>query len=132
MISASKRYDTAFTTRKVFGYGLISMIPYYLIWPEWPEWRVITQPEVLTNLLFLGCVASMLCFVVWNWVLKKIGAVTTTNYAYFNPVMTMAFAWALLSERITIYFIAGTVLILVGMYLINRQTEELAIERPQR
>lgn len=124
MIRASERYDTIFTTRKVFAYGLISIIPYYMIWPEWPDWEVVMQPEVLANLLFLGCVASMLCFVVWNWVLKHIGAVTTTNYAYFNPVMTMLLAWALLSERITFYFIAGTALIFVGIYLINRQTEE--------
>lgn len=123
MIRASERYDTLFTTRKVFGYGLISMIPYYLVWPEWPSWDVVLQPDVLGNLLFLGCIASMLCFAVWNWVLKHIGAVTTTNYAYFNPVMTMVFAWALLSERITIFFIAGTALILAGMFLINRQAE---------
>jgi drug/metabolite transporter (DMT)-like permease len=30
------------------------------------------------------------------------------------------FAWLILSERITIYFIIGTVLILVGMYLSNK------------
>ena len=41
-------------------------------------------------------------------------------YVYFNPVTTVLFAWLILSERITIYFIIGTVLILVGMYLSNK------------
>lgn len=34
MISANRRYDVVFITRKVFFYGLLSMIPYYLLSPE--------------------------------------------------------------------------------------------------
>ena len=76
--------------------------------------------SILLNLLFLGCVASMLCFLAWNWVLKKLGAVVATNYVYFNPVTTILFAWAILSEQITIYFLLGTALILLGMFLADR------------
>ena len=46
---------------------------------------------------------------------------TATNYVYFNPVVTVLFAWLVLSEQITIYFLAGTLLILVGMYLADRK-----------
>ncbi len=120
MIPASQRYDTTFITRKVFFYGLVSMIPYFLIYPDLPSPSVVLRPDVLANLLFLGCVASMLCFLAWNWVIKKLGAVIATNYVYFNPVTTVLFAWLILSERITIYFLIGTLLILTGMYLCNR------------
>ena len=120
MIPANKRYDTVFITRKVFFYGLLSMIPYFLVRPEMPSLSVVLRPGILANLLFLGCVASMLCFLAWNWVMKKLGAVTVTNYVYFNPVTTMLFAWIILSERITVYFIIGTLLILTGMYLLGR------------
>ena len=120
MIPAGQRYDTVFITRKVFIYGLLSMIPYFLIWPDMPSLSVVLHPDVLANLLFLGCVASMACFLAWNWVIKKLGAVTVTNYVYFNPVTTVIFAWLILSERITVYFLFGTLLILVGMYLCNK------------
>ena len=120
MIPASQRYDTTFITRKVFFYGLVSMIPYFLIYPDLPSPSVVLRPDVLANLLFLGCVASMLCFLAWNWVIKKLGAVIATNYVYFNPVTTVLFAWLILSEHITIYFLIGTLLILTGMYLCNR------------
>ena len=123
MIPASQRYDTTFITRKVFFYGLVSMIPYFLIYPDLPSPSVVLRPDVLANLLFLGCVASMLCFLAWNWVIKKLGAVIATNYVYFNPVTTVLFAWLILSERITIYFLIGTLLILTGMYLCNRVTK---------
>ena len=93
MIPATRRYDTLFITRKVFFYGLLSMIPYFMINPDeagifGPSLFNLRLPIVL-NLLFLGCVASMLCFLAWNWVMKKLGAVVVTNYVYFNPVTTV-------------------------------------------
>ena len=120
MIPASYHYDTLFITRKVFFYGLLSMIPYFLIYPDLPSLSVVLRPDVMANLVFLGCVASMLCYLLWNWVIKKLGAVIATNYVYFNPVTTVIFAWLILSERITIYFLIGTLLILTGMYLCNK------------
>ena len=125
MIPANLKYDTIFVTRKVFIYGLLAMIPYFLLFPE--ESQIFNfstlqsfNSSILLNLLFLGCVASMLCFLAWNWVLKKLGAVVATNYVYFNPVTTILFAWAILSEQITIYFLLGTALILLGMFLADR------------
>ena len=125
MIPANLKYDTVFVTRKVFIYGLLAMIPYYLWKPD--EATIFTSSalfsldlSVYLNLLFLGCVASMLCFLAWNWVLKKLGAVVATNYVYFNPVTTILFAWAILSEQITIYFLLGTALILLGMFLADK------------
>ena len=122
MIPANARYDTVFITRKVFFYGLLSMIPYFILRPGLNTHLLLGQPALLWNLLFLGCVASTLCFLAWNWTIKKLGAVVVTNYVYFNPVVTILFAWLLLSESITIYFLLGTLLILVGMYLSDKRS----------
>jgi drug/metabolite transporter (DMT)-like permease len=120
MIPASKRYDTVFITRKVFFYGLVSMIPYFAVYPGLGVDIVVSQPRLLANLLFLGSIASMACFLAWNWVLRKLGAVVCTNYVYFNPVVTVIFAWAILNEQITFYFVFGTTLILTGMFLAEK------------
>ncbi len=117
MISANKRYDVMFITRKVFFYGIVSIIPYFIFYPEMPSLATLCRPAVLANLIFLGAVASLLCFLAWNWVMKRLGAITVTNYVYLNPVVTIIFAWMLLSEQITVFFLIGTVLILLGMYL---------------
>lgn len=121
MIPATHHYSTLFITRKVFFYGLLSMVPYFLIWPSHPSLQLLLRPDILGNLLFLGCVASMLCFLAWNWVIRQLGAVVATNYVYLNPVVTALFAWLVLSERITVFFVLGSVLILVGMYLISKK-----------
>ena len=121
MVPATKRYSTLFITRKVFFYGLLSMIPYWMFYPDMPSLSVVLRPAILWNLLFLGCVASMLCFVAWNWAIKRLGAVVATNYVYFNPVVTAIFAWLVLEEQITVFYIIGTILILVGMFLVLKK-----------
>ena len=126
IIPVSKRYPTVFITRKVFFYGLLSMIPYIILHPDLNIQLVINKPTLLANLLFLGCVASMLCYVAWNWALKRLGAVVATNYVYLNPVTTIVFAWMVLNEQITVWFIIGTVLILYGMYLVNTKRPKLS------
>ncbi|MBO6059034.1 MAG: DMT family transporter [Bacteroidaceae bacterium] len=126
MIPANKRYGTVFVTRKVFFYGLLSMIPYLIMNPELNIHLLFAQPLLAWNLLFLGCVASMLCFLAWNWALKRLGAVVATNYVYLNPVTTIVFAWFILSEQITSWFILGTLLILLGMYLVDTKRKKLS------
>ena len=117
MKPATERYSSLFITRKVFFYGLLTIIPYYFFVPGFPSMEVLLRPEVLWNLLFLGVVASMICYVAWNWVISKLGTVIATNWVYFNPITTIVFAWWLLHEQITLWFLLGTILILSGMKL---------------
>ena len=124
MISANKRYDAVFITRKVFFYGLMTMIPYFIMHPELPPMDVVFRRDVFLNLLFLGSIASMVCFLAWTWVMDKLGAIVATNYVYFNPIVTIIFAWWILNEKITPWFIVGTVLILTGMYLADKKKSE--------
>lgn len=119
---ATERYSTLFITRKVFFWGLLTILPYYIVKPGFPSMPTMMSAEVLWNILFLGVVASMLCFLIWNWVISKLGAVVATNWVYLNPITTIIFAAWLLNEQITPWFLLGTCLILAGMYLCDRKT----------
>jgi drug/metabolite transporter (DMT)-like permease len=121
----ASRYSSLFLTRKVFFYGLVTIVPYFL-WIEDFNLSIFHSFSlpVLLNLLFLGVIASMACFLTWSWVIKKLGAVEATNWVYVNPVSTIFFAWWLLDEQITPWFLLGAILILVGMYLCDRHGTE--------
>ena len=121
MKPASMRYGSLFITRKLFFYGLLTILPYYLLVPGFPSLDVIFSPQILGGVLFLGVIASMLCYLLWSWVIRRLGAVIATNWVYFNPVTTIIFAWWLLNEQITPWFLLGTILILSGMYLCSRK-----------
>ncbi len=123
MKSVSGNYSAAFITRKVFFYGVLTILPYYLFVPGLPSMEVFTKPQVIGNLLFLGCLASMVCFLTWNWCIAKLGAVKATNWVYFNPITTMIFASWVLGEKITPYFLVGAACILAGMYLADKKTK---------
>lgn len=124
MIPACKRYDTLFITRKLFFYGLVTMIPYYLVYPELPPMEALLEPQTIVELFFLGAFASTLCYYLWGWVIRNLGAVVATNYVYFNPVVAILCAWIVLSENITSWFLLGTALILVGMYFADKKTQK--------
>lgn len=119
----SAKYGAAFITRKVFFYGVLTILPYYIFYPTLPTTAVLTKPVVVGNLAFLGCLASMICFLTWNWCISKLGAVKATNWVYFNPITTMIFASWVLGEKITPYFLAGATCILLGMFVADRSTK---------
>ena len=119
----SAKYGAAFITRKVFFYGVLTILPYYIFYPTLPTAAVLTKPVVVGNLAFLGCLASMICFLTWNWCISKLGAVKATNWVYFNPITTMIFASWVLGEKITPYFLAGSTCILLGMIVADRSTK---------
>lgn len=123
MKSVTNNYGAAFITRKVFFYGVLTILPYYILKPGFPPMDVFMKPQVIGNLLFLGCLASMVCFLTWNWCISKLGAVKATNWVYFNPITTMIFASWVLGEKITVYFLMGAICILVGMYVADKKTK---------
>ena len=115
------RYPAMFITRKVFFYGILTILPYYIFVPDMPSWDVLMRPEVALNLLFLGSVASMLCYLTWSWCMKGLGAVVCTNWVYVNPITTIIAAWLILDEQITVYFLIGSILIIMGMYVSSKK-----------
>ena len=117
------RYPAMFITRKVFFYGILTILPYYIFVPDMPSWDVLMLPEVALNLLFLGSVASMLCYLTWSWCMKGLGAVVCTNWVYVNPITTIIAAWLILDEQITVYFLIGSILIIMGMYLSSKKSK---------
>lgn len=121
VLRLQERYDSLMITRKVFFYGIITLVPYFAIEPFTVAWGQLAKPVVAWNLLYLGVVASLLCYWAWNLVIEKLGAVRATNYLYINPIVALITSWAVLDERITWLALVGTGLILAGVYLAERR-----------
>lgn len=109
-------YPAIFITRKIFFYGLLTILPVFLVQPPAFDFAVLVRPVVWGNLVFLGVVASMLCYVLWNAAMHRLGAVRTTNYIYLNPLVTIVTAALFIGEQITLAALAGAALILYGMW----------------
>jgi len=114
------RYNSLFITRKVFFYGLLTMAPMFLYRPLVTSPEILLRPVVWSNLLFLGLIASLLCFFAWNIVVKQLGAVRSSNYIYLNPVAALITSSIIIHEKITGIALAGTALILIGMFWVEK------------
>lgn len=114
------KYSTLFITRKVFFYGLITMILYLPFAPSSFHLERLCYLLVYGNLLFLGIVASMLCYLSWNACVRIIGASRASNYLYINPLVAVWASHLFLSEPITPTALLGAGLIIGGVYIVEK------------
>ena len=110
-------YNTILTTRRIFFYGILFMVPALFLFDFRLELDRFANPVYLLNILFLGLGASALCFVTWNFAVRLLGAVKTSVYIYLVPVITVAASVVILREPFTWMTGAGTVLTLAGLLL---------------
>lgn len=104
-------------TRRIFLYGIIVLIPFWFIFDCRFGFERFANPVNLLNMLFLGGVASALCFVTWNSATKRIGVVPTGVYMYGIPVVTVIFSIIILDEGFTYLTAIGIVLTLGGLFV---------------
>ncbi|NBH93950.1 MULTISPECIES: DMT family transporter [unclassified Duncaniella] len=76
--------------------------------------------SVAMNLLFLGVLASFLCYILWTSEVKVLGPEKASNYIYFNPLVTIIASSVILGEPITLWMLAGGLAIVGGVYLTAR------------
>ena len=110
-------YNTILTTRRVFFYGILFMIPALFLFDFKLGLSRFADPVYLFNIVYLGLGASALCFVTWNFAVKILGAVKTSIYIYMVPVITVVTSVLILHEKITALAGIGTVLTLAGLFL---------------
>lgn len=116
------KYKTDFITRKVFFYGLVTIMPYFaFVHPLDIDLLASGSMTVWGNLLFLGFVASTGGYLLWNWVMRNLGAMKSTNYIYLQPLISMLAGYVILRERITFMAIAGAAILITGTILAVRK-----------
>ena len=114
------KYSNLLVTRKIFAYGLLTILPLPCTLGVNVDILLNGSAEVWGNLIFLGCVASMLCFLGWNRCLEKIGTVRATNLLYLNPVIAIVSSALVLGERVTWMALSGAVLVLAGLAVMGK------------
>lgn len=84
-------------------------------------WSALVQPEPV---YWLSLVNAFFCTVLPVFAtmlaVERIGAGRTSLAAMFGPIATIALAYALLGEPVSIFQIAGTALVLTGVFVLSR------------
>lgn len=117
------KYSSKFITRKVFAYGVLTILPYFIFKSEEipTDLGIFLDATVWGNLAFLSVIASFTCYLLWTVCIHRLGTIEATNYVYINPIATIVAASLVLDEVITIWFALGSALILLGLWLSNKK-----------
>lgn len=118
---SSFHYNMIQTTRRIFFYGIIFMIPFLFIMDFNVSLKSFANLPILLNFIFLGFIACAVCFVTWNYAVRHLGTVKTSVYIYAVPVITTISSALILHETITITTICGIVLTLIGLFLSEKR-----------
>jgi drug/metabolite transporter (DMT)-like permease len=71
--------------------------------------------------VFLGCVCSGLCYLLWYDGLSVLPATRTSVFMLLQPIFGAAAAYFLTGERFTAFLYAGGVLTLAGIWMVNNR-----------
>lgn len=119
-------YETIATIKRIFAWGLAFMV---LLAPfmglSWDFSRLLELRNA-GNLLFLGLVASGMCYITWSFTVQRLGASHAGGYIYMQPAVTIIAAMLFLGEGFTWRIGVGLVLVLAGLLLSEGRFERKA------
>lgn len=117
---AGQGLDPILVTRRTLFWGAVTALPLVALeGVPFPTVPLLT-PVMAGNFLFLGLIGSGLCYVLWNRAFQILGVVTTNNFIYLNPFITIVTARIFLHEPISPLAVLGAVLITAGVVAAQR------------
>lgn len=105
------------STRKIMYYGLLFLIPFYFILEGNFNFDAFKSYKIVIDILFLGIVASALCFVLWNYAVLNVGPVKCNIYLYLSPAITVVASAIVIHEKITVIIFFGLILSILGLLI---------------
>ena len=78
--------------------------------------------EALLYLIFFG---SLLAYSAYVFAISKLPPTLVSIYAYINPIVAVLLGWLLLSEKMNVNMIIGTLITLGGVYIVNYEFRKI-------
>ena len=112
------RHDLLALTAATSLVGTIGLLP--LVRPSTMDVVVDASAQVAALLLYLGVLATLLGYILWNHGLRGLGPTRAVTYAYGIPPLAVVIGAIVLDEPITIWIVLGGALVLGGIVLAQR------------
>jgi drug/metabolite transporter (DMT)-like permease len=104
----------------VMGFGLMFTTGLLTAGPGLSEVRDLTMPGWM-GIGFLGVFCSGLAYIFWYDALQTMTGSQAGSFLYLEPLVTVMVAAVLIDEPILLASIFGGVVILIGVWLVNRK-----------
>jgi len=75
----------------------------------------------VASVLFQGVVVSFFSYLVWFWLLRRYLAANLAVFSFMTPLFGVTFGVLLLGEQLTLNFVLGAVLVLLGITFVSAE-----------
>ena len=75
--------------------------------------------------LFLACFPTVIAYTFWYAALEVRQASEVSIYLYFTPVISTFASYLILNEGITIWYVFGGFLVILGLYVVNKKRSQV-------
>jgi len=112
------RYSPISLTAYAFLLGSLGLIPFLNV----SFFEEISNLSIKgwAVLIFLGIFPTVISYVLWYIALEVKSASRLGVYLYFVPILSTILSVILLDEKITLFFIIGGILVIIGLHIVNR------------
>ena len=121
----AQQYDALTLNTLIFAMGSLLMIPFALRSVLNIRWAKLTF-GAWGGLAFMVVLGTVVAYLIYAFALTELSASRVAAFAYLQPVVAALLGAWLLGERITLGVVAGGALILLGVYLAERERGEQA------
>ena len=127
MMERRKGEAEASTLEIVVWYSLIGTV---MLTPlaAWETWQYGIPEPTMTDwyaILYLGALSTVLAYYWFAMGIEKLGATAASSYVFLVPVFGVLGGVLLLNEKVGWTLIAGFILIVSGVRLVQRESERL-------
>ena len=88
-------------------------------------WDVSFSVTFLFTFLYIAAFPGIIGPVIWFYLQKEIGAVKYASFHFLVPFFGIGISYFLLGETLTFSDVIGVVVIILGLYLVNRDKKEV-------
>jgi drug/metabolite transporter (DMT)-like permease len=99
--------------------GGLMLTPFFLHAGGWREYAALSGAG-LAAVLYLGIGASGLGYLFWYGALERVETSRVAAFLYLEPLVTLIAAMALLHEPVGLATVAGGLMVLAGVALVQR------------
>lgn len=82
---------------------------------------VTLTPLAMGSVLFQGVVVSFVSYLTWFWLLRKYLASNLAVFSFITPLFGVTFGVVLLGEPLSVNFVLGAVMVLLGVVLVSAE-----------
>ena len=80
----------------------------------------IYEPTYVLSVVYMTVLSTVLAFFLWFYLLKNEDATTVSSSSLLIPIIAFVAGAFLLEETVNLYQIVGVVMVLFGIYLVNK------------